>query len=229
MLLTRLPSACAAVVRISGEGSRIEVLRIGSRSPRYGDTSLGSETRLHMLPTMVAAFFLRSVLRVRRPRCTTGTSSASDGASTAFTNVVSITTSRALAVLSGSERDSRRMGAMARISGFLITWPTWASAALAPSRTLTCESETAAAMTGTMVGRQVPSWRGAQYAMAPSRSTAAAFVRHARSSTPWRSAGMTSLTPCPDSWLMTALAAASAASRTPGSLSPHELSRMGRM
>ena len=40
-----------------------------------------------------------------------------------------------LAVLSGLERDSRSKGAMARISGFLITLPTWPSAVMAPSRT----------------------------------------------------------------------------------------------
>mmetsp|Transcript_21110 Transcript_21110/g.50936 ORF Transcript_21110/g.50936 Transcript_21110/m.50936 type:complete len:204 (-) Transcript_21110:3962-4573(-) len=159
---TSEPSAFAAIWRISGEWSRIDCLMIGIRSPRYGDTSLGSETRLHMLPTIVAAFFLESAELCLRPRCTTGMRSASDGASTAFTNVVSITTSSALAVLSGLESDSRSSGAIARISGFLITFPTWPSAVIAPSRTLGWVSDTAFAMTGTIVGRHVPSWRGAQ-------------------------------------------------------------------
>jgi hypothetical protein len=53
----------------SGEGSRMVVLRIGTRSLRYGATSLGSATRLHMLPTIVEAFFFRSVERCLRPRC----------------------------------------------------------------------------------------------------------------------------------------------------------------
>eukprot|EP00960_Hanusia_phi_P018224 536513-Hanusia_phi.AAC.4 len=60
---------------------------------------------------------------------------AREGASTALTKVVSITSSSALAVFSGSESDSIRIGAIARISGFLITLPTCPSATCAPSLT----------------------------------------------------------------------------------------------
>lgn len=65
--------------------------------------SLGSLTSEHMLPTILAAFFLLSVLRSRRPRETTGTISASDGASTVLTKTVLRSVSRhALVCLLGS-------------------------------------------------------------------------------------------------------------------------------
>mmetsp|Transcript_36317 Transcript_36317/g.82801 ORF Transcript_36317/g.82801 Transcript_36317/m.82801 type:complete len:244 (+) Transcript_36317:3231-3962(+) len=183
-----------------------------------------------MFATISAARFLMSAPRSLRPRCTMGTRRASDGASTAFTKVVDTTTSSAIAVCPlGSSRANRSCGARERISGLRMTDPTCCRATLAPSRTLMWESVSVVASVGTMVGRQLPSWRGAQYAIAPSSSTLAALVRHARSSRPFSSAGMTSLTPCPLSCAITALAAPSAASRTAVCVSPQQLSSSGRM
>ena len=56
--------------------------------------SFGSATRAHMLPAIFAAFFLRSARLSRKPLDRTGTMSASDGASTTFTKVISRRTSR---------------------------------------------------------------------------------------------------------------------------------------
>ena len=67
---------------------------------------------------------------------------------------------------------------------------------------------------GTIWGRHALSCFGAHAAIAPMSCTEPCFVRHALSSRPFISAGNTSLTPCAESWPMTARAALIVASRT---------------
>jgi hypothetical protein len=56
--------------------------------------TLGSFTSVHMLPTMRAALRLVSPVRSRSPRCTTGTTSAREGASMVLIKVVARRVSR---------------------------------------------------------------------------------------------------------------------------------------
>eukprot|EP00982_Pelagococcus_subviridis_P009637 30936-Pelagococcus_subviridis.AAC.36 len=60
----------------------------------YGFMSFASLTSAHMFPAIFAAFFFKSARRSLRPLDNTGTISASDGASTTFTNVISSRTSK---------------------------------------------------------------------------------------------------------------------------------------
>mmetsp|Transcript_43206 Transcript_43206/g.109356 ORF Transcript_43206/g.109356 Transcript_43206/m.109356 type:complete len:286 (-) Transcript_43206:1516-2373(-) len=227
---SREPMALAAVARTSGSGSTSAFCSSGISRGTYGSMSLGSLISWHMLPTMRAARFLVSPLRSRRPRCTTGRMSARLGASMVLTNTVLSTTSRQLLVcLLGSASAASRLGTSRCTSGLRITLPTSCSASRALPCTLGCGSPSTSPSRGTMVGRQVDSCFGAQYAMEPSSCVEPCLVRHLSSSRPLSSEGSTSFTPCPESCPMMARAAPSVASRTAGCVSPKQTSSMGRM
>mmetsp|Transcript_12687 Transcript_12687/g.30626 ORF Transcript_12687/g.30626 Transcript_12687/m.30626 type:complete len:258 (+) Transcript_12687:2-775(+) len=225
---TREASAAAAVARTSGMGSTSAFCSSGSSSGTYGDMSLESATSAHMFPAILAAFFLRSALRSRRPRVSTGTMSARDGASTVFTKVVSSRMSRHGRVLSaGRAMAPRRYTDSAWISGLRMTSPMALRAKVAASTTLGWVSMSVSLRRGTIWGRQAPSCLGAHADMAPRSCTEPCLVRQALSSRPFMSAGSTSLTPCADSCPITALAALAVASRTLTDRSPKHTSNMG--
>ena len=151
MPCSRLASAAAAVARTSGETSTSDFCMSGSRIGTYGDMSLASATSEHMFPAILAAFFFRSALLSRKPRDSTGTMSASEGASTVFTKVISRSTSRHGAVRSaGAEMAPSRYLDKPRISGLRITSPMAASAAFAASTTLGCVSVSVSDSLGTI-------------------------------------------------------------------------------
>ena len=155
--------------------------------------------------------------------------SASEGASTTFTNVISSRTSRHRCVSSaGLAIAPSRAGDNPRISGFRITSPTAFSASVAASTTLGCVSTSVSLSRGTICGKHAPSCFGAHADIAPSILTEPCFVRHALSSKPSMIAGRTSLTPCAESWPMTARAALAVASRTNSDWSPNRARSIGR-
>lgn len=111
--------------------------RLSVQSPGYGklllelapvlrleQCTLGSLMRAHMLPTILAAFFLASPDLSRRPLCTTGTMSAKLGASTVLMNTVwSRVSSAGLACLLGLAMASSRGLTRLCTSGLRMTPP----------------------------------------------------------------------------------------------------------
>lgn len=189
-----------------------------------------SPTSVAIDPTIRAARRLASPLRSRRPLCTTGATSASDAASTALTKAVSSKASRQRRVASpaGSASAASSAGARACSSGLRTTEPTCLRASRAATCTFGCASASAADRRGTTAGRQLPSCRGAQCAMAPSICADPCFVRHAAlSSNPRSKAGRTSLTPLALRAAMRARAASSAAARTSAEPSPKAANSKG--
>ena len=224
------PRALAPVERTSGIGSSSTARSSGSSCPRYGTMSRRSESSEHMLPVMCDALRFPCAERSRNPRCSTGTMSASEGGSTQCSNWQWASASMAAPVLVlGSLSAASSVGTSCAISGFLMTAPTEPSAALAPSLTFGCEWVSASVSRGTTCGSVAESCLGAQYAIEPSSSTAACFVRHFSSSRALRSEGSTILTPCADSWDMMRCEALTAACRTGPLPSETHVSSIGRM
>ena len=118
---------------------------------------------------------------------------------------------------------------MSWISGFVTTSPNRLRLVLADSRTCLCVSVRTSVRRGRMVGSEADSCRGARNAMAPMSSIAPFLARHCLSSRPSRSVGRMSLTACPLSLLMMALAASCVASRTSGDESPNAARSVGRI
>ena len=136
-----------------------------------------------MFPVMCAVFRFACAARSRRPRWRTGTMSESDGGSTQCSNWQCASASSAAVVcFAGCESAASSVGTIAPISGFLITAPTPARAAFAPSWTRGCEWVSTSVSAGTTCGSVDESCFGAQCAIVARISTAACFVRHLSSS-----------------------------------------------
>ena len=220
------PSALAAVARTSGMGSSTAFRSSGEMLSRYGSRPLLSVTSAVMLPTTPQA--LSSGLRSRMPRQSTGTMSASDAGSTLLTKTVRNSESRHLAVFSaGFAMAEMSVDTSAATSGLRMTPPISLRATLAALDTFSCVSCSASASLGTIFGSAAPSCLGARCAIEPSSWQEPCLVRHASSSRPFRSEGMTSLTPCALSLAMMACAAPREASRTDFMPSPRHVRMSG--
>lgn len=174
-------------------------------------------------PVIFAAFFLTLAWRSRNPRLTTGKMRAKLGASTLFTNVVSINLSREASVFSTGFVMAAMIGSTSCwISGFLTTLPTSSSACCAADwtcalindalrvgskgvcldhkvwgrkRTFGWVSDNDSDNLGTIVGRAELNWRGAQCDMAPRSCTLLCFVFQCLSPKPFITDGSTNFTP----------------------------------
>mmetsp|Transcript_41664 Transcript_41664/g.69326 ORF Transcript_41664/g.69326 Transcript_41664/m.69326 type:complete len:301 (-) Transcript_41664:343-1245(-) len=156
--------------------------------------------------------------------------SASDGGSTQCSNWQCARASSASAVwAAGSDKACSNVGTSNAISGFRMTEPILLSAKFADSLTLGCGCVSTSVRAGTTWGSVLESCLGAQYAIAPSNSTAACFVRHFSSSSACSREGRTILTPCAESLPMMRCDADTAACRTPPAPSATLVSSRGRM
>mmetsp|Transcript_7436 Transcript_7436/g.16080 ORF Transcript_7436/g.16080 Transcript_7436/m.16080 type:complete len:203 (+) Transcript_7436:589-1197(+) len=202
------------MLRTSGIGSSNVDLRSGSRIGKYGTKSLGSLTIVQMLPEINAAYLFVVAARSRNPLCTTGMIIDKLGASIACTNSVDMSASKAWSVPDASVSALNKVGLILEISGFLMTLHISSNASSALFFTLGCVSLNASVSFGTTCGKHLASCFGAQWDMLPSMWMDACFVLHSGSANALRTAGMTSLTPCPDKFPMINPTVLSAAVRT---------------
>mmetsp|Transcript_57441 Transcript_57441/g.121901 ORF Transcript_57441/g.121901 Transcript_57441/m.121901 type:complete len:203 (-) Transcript_57441:2432-3040(-) len=202
------------MLRTSGIGSSSVDFRSGSSIGRYGTKSRASLTIVQMFPDISAAYLFVVAARSLNPLCTTGMMMLRLGASIAWTNSVDISASRARSVPDASVSALSNVELMEDISGFLITLHISSRASSALLFTLGWVSLNASVSLGTTCGRHFASCLGAQWDIDPSMWMDACFVLHSGSANASRTAGMTSLTPCPDRLPMMSPTVRSAAART---------------
>ena len=212
-------SGCECSSHFSSSGFKIGINGVKSRT---------SSTNAQMFPHVIAAFFLISIARSRRPRMMTGRITANEGASMEFTNVVSMSLSRQSSVsLFGLRMADITSGSIPRISAFFTHRQIGAITASATADTLGCVSNTHSRNWGKISGSVRMKYPGTRVARSPHTPSAPIFDCHALCSIANTKAGDKSFIAVTGSDFTTAAMASSAPCRTVWSTSPRLMNTVG--